>query len=421
MDVPVVQDPHLCDRKGNPVGDHMALISKLRISRPPKCHKKVNYCKYREINLNDIGKDISDSVTPILNETEPVGNLVNLYDTNLKLIVNRHASRVSKEITLRPNTEWHTEELRNAKRDRRKAERRIRNTNLSVHQQMYRDVCVNANKLLLRCKKEYFPTKIEEAELDQKQLFRLSKSIMGDKHEIILPTHHDEKDLANKFCEFFLNKIETIRRNLCASNNSSNTMFDILSADKRFTGEHLSSFTPTSISEVSKIIQSAPSKHCELDPIPTHLLKSCLNEFLPAMTNIVNRSLSESHVPSTINKEAIVRPLLKKPSLDREVLKNYRPVSNRTFLLKVLEKVVAARLEHHIDSNSLHDNLQSAYRARHFTETALLRVHHDIVSTLDKNCCVVLLMLDLSAAFDVIDHTILLERLNYSFSISDSA
>jgi hypothetical protein len=90
-------------------------------------------------------------------------------------------------------------------------------------------------------------------------------------------------------------------------------------------------------------------------------------------------------------------------------------------LLKVLEKVVAARLEHHIDSNSLHDNLQSAYRARHFTETALLRVHHDIVSTLDKNCCVVLLMIDLSAAFDVIDHTILLERLNYSFSISDSA
>ena len=212
----------------------------------------------------------------------------------------------------------------------------------------------------MRIKKEYFSTKIEEAELDQKQLFQLSKSIMGDKHEIILPTHHDEKDLANQFCEFFLNKIETIRRNLCASNNSSNTMFDILSADKRFTGEHLSSFTSTSISEVSKIIQSAPSKHCELDPIPTHLLKSCLNELLPAMTNIVNRSLSESHVPSTINKEAIVRPLLKKPSLDREVLKNYRPVSNRTFLLKVLEKVVAAQLEHHIDSNSLHDTLQSA-------------------------------------------------------------
>jgi hypothetical protein len=58
MDVPVVQDPHLCDRKGNSIDDHMALISKFRISRPPKCRIKVNYHKYREINLNDIGKDI---------------------------------------------------------------------------------------------------------------------------------------------------------------------------------------------------------------------------------------------------------------------------------------------------------------------------------------------------------------------------
>ena len=69
--------------------------------------------------------------------------------------------------------------------------------------------------------------------------------------------------------------------------------------------------------------------------------------------------------------------------------------------------------KHHIDPNSLHDTLQSAYRAQHSTETALLRVHHDNVSELDKNCCVVLLMLDLSAAFDVVNHTILLERLNY--------
>ena len=134
MDVPVVQDPHLCDRKGNPIDDHMALISKFRISRLPKCRLKVNYHKYREINLNDIGKDISDSVTPILNETEPVGNLVNLYDTNLKLVVDRQAPIVSKEITIQPNTEWHTEELRITKRDRQKAERRMRNTNLFVHQ-----------------------------------------------------------------------------------------------------------------------------------------------------------------------------------------------------------------------------------------------------------------------------------------------
>ncbi|CAC5421346.1 unnamed protein product [Mytilus coruscus] len=201
---------------------------------------------------------------------------------------------------------------------------------------------------------------------------------MGEKQETILPSHKDEKDLANKFCQFFMNKIETIRANLSASNKSSITMCDFMKSDEKFNGEHLSSFKPTTITELTKIIQSAPSKHCELDPMPTYLLKSCSNELLPAMTNIVNCSLSESLVPSSF-KQAIVRPLLKKPGLDREVFKNYRPVSNLPFLSKVLEKVVSSRLEHHIESNNLHENLQSAYRTRHSTETALITNFSKIV------------------------------------------
>ena len=85
-----------------------------------------------------------------------------------------------------------------------------------------------------------------------------------------------------------------------------------------------------------------------------------------------------------------MRPLLKKPSLDKEVLKNYRPVSNLPFISKVVERVVATRIESHIMLNSLHDDMQSTYRTGHSTETALLRVHHDITYALDKNACVTL-------------------------------
>ena len=116
-----------------------------------------------------------------------------------------------------------------------------------------------------------------------------------------------------------------------------------------------------------------------------------------------------------------MRPLLKKPSLDKEVLKNYHPVSNLPFMSKVVERVVATRIESHIMLNSLHDDIQSAYRTGHSTETSLLRVHHDITYALDNNACVILLMLDLSATFDVIDHDILFDRLQYSFVISGSA
>jgi hypothetical protein len=115
----------------------------------------------------------------------------------------------------------------------------------------------------------------------------------------------------------------------------------------------------------------------------------------------VNTSFKECSVPASF-KSAIVWPLLKKPGLDKDVMK----------------KVVESRLENHLTSNHLYERVQSAC---HSTETALLCVHHDISVALDNNCCAALLILDLSAAFDVIDHNILQKRLEYSFRISGAA
>ena len=79
------------------------------------------------------------------------------------------------------------------------------------------------------------------------------------------------------------------------------------------------------------------------------------------------------------------------------------------------------RLEIHLRDHMLHDVFQSAYRTGHSTETALLRVFNDITEALDQKCMVILVMLDLSAAFDVIDHEILLKRLEYSYGITADA
>ena len=88
---------------------------------------------------------------------------------------------------------------------------------------------------------------------------------------------------------------------------------------------------------------------------------------------------------------------------------------------KVIEKVVAKQLSGHLESNSLFDPMQSAYRANHSTETALLKVHNDIVRAIDSGKAVAVVALDLSAAFDTIDHTILLKRLEKRFGVRGSA
>ena len=118
---------------------------------------------------------------------------------------------------------------------------------------------------------------------------------------------------------------------------------------------------------------------------------------------------------------ARIKPLLKKPGLDPDIVKNYRPVSNLPFLSKIMEKVVDARLEHHLVQNNLHKPSQSAYKRFHSTETALLKVQNDILRSLDAGDVTVLVMLDLSAAFDTIDHPTLLRRFECHFGIEGKA
>ena len=131
-------------------------------------------------------------------------------------------------------------------------------------------------------------------------------------------------------------------------------------------------------------------------------------------------SLTEAVVPSSL-KNASLHPLLKKASLPYDEFSSFRPVSNLSFISKCVKKVAAAQTCMHIDDNNLSELYQSAYKKHHSTETALIKVQDDILRAIDNNCCVILLLLDLSAAFDTVDHRILLDRLSERFSIIGNA
>ena len=110
-------------------------------------------------------------------------------------------------------------------------------------------------------------------------------------------------------------------------------------------------------------------------------------------------------------------PLLKKPSLSTDDLNNFRLISNLNFISKILEKVVASRIQSHLSSNSLSSSFQSAYRIFHSTETTLLKIHNDLILVMDRGEVTSLILLDLSADFDTVDHSILLTRLQNWFGL----
>jgi hypothetical protein len=184
----------------------------------------------------------------------------------------------------------------------------------------------------------------------------------------------------------------------------------------------LESFGQISAQHLHKIIMASPTKSCRLDPIPTWLLKDpdVLQSLLPVVCASINASLDSGVVPLCV-KNGIITPLLKKPGLDCDELINYRPVSNLPFLGKVMEKVVASQIIQHMDTHGLNNTYQSAYRAGHSTETALLKIKNDVDLALDQGDGVLMALLDLSAAFDTVDHAILLERLESRIGITGAA
>jgi len=131
---------------------------------------------------------------------------------------------------------------------------------------------------------------------------------------------------------------------------------------------------------------------------------------------MVNASLCEGHLLVS-QKKAGVTPLLKKSSSDIHDLKNYRPVSNLSFVSKLVERAAVKQLVDYLEVNELLPKLQSAYRKHHSTETAVLRVLSDILTAIDNQQMTLLALLDSSAAFDCVDHEILLSRRQSSFSL----
>ena len=179
-------------------------------------------------------------------------------------------------------------------------------------------------------------------------------------------------------------------------------------------------FSPVSQDDVKKIILSSPTKSCSLDPWPTFLVKKHLDILIVPITEIVNLSLSTGEFPKRF-RTAVVTPLHKKPSLPREGFGNYRPVSGLSFISKVIERIVAKQLNKHIVNNGLQNIYQSAYKAGHSTETALLKLKNDIQINMAENKATAVVLLDLSAAFDTIDQLSLVNRLTEWFGVRDTA
>ena len=407
-----VIDPAICNRHNVATCDHKAIVFQLNIPKPLPVKRTVTFRRLNRIQSDVFRDDFANGLPSALNGR----SRLEIYQNLSTSLVDKHAPLTTKTIVVRNNIPYYTLELQEAKRLRRKLERRWRKTGSESDLKLYRQSASSANKLLRQAKANYYSNIIEEHGKDTKALFKVTNKLLGKSDSSPLPTGFSSAQLAEEFSKFFSDKVGKIRQAFknCVPRNIGCNEYPAGKAK-------LSNIAPATVEDIKKIIAKSPSKSCVLDPLPTGLLKSCLENqhVLRFVVDMINECVTNLFPDSM--KSAVILPLLKKPSLDISNFKNYRPVSNLSFLSKVVEKVVAKRLKCHLTNNNLLDVYQSAYRSRHSTETALIKVQSDIINALDNNKAVALVLLDLSAAFDTIDHHVLLQRLQNCLGVTGQA
>ena len=222
--------------------------------------------------------------------------------------------------------------------------------------------------------------------------------------------------LANSFADFFTGKIDKI----CSELDGKQVNMEHAALISPVCCFEFSDFELVSQDTIQEYAHKLALKSCKLDPLPASFMKNCLNMLLPTITWMVNLSLSTGTMPEALKVAELV-PTVKKPNADYEQFPNFRPISNLKMVSKVIEKMAAMQLMDHVTTHHLDEWFQSAYKLHHSTETTLVRVQNDIARAIDSNKSVLLLLLDLSAAFDTVDHTILLSRLFHRFGVKGNA
>ena len=201
------------------MSDHCAVhCETLCLIKPSFEKREVSYRKLRSLDNELLIQDILKS-TLMNHGLTDVKSLVNCYYKTLRSLLDKHAPEKSRIKTIRPAAPWYSDTIKREKAKRRELERIWRKDKLAIHRDLYVKQCASVNTLIHESKMQLCANVIDEIAIDQRVLFSAIGKMLNLKTERKLPSHDNECDLANRFAEFFSEKVQRIRTSLPPTTN----------------------------------------------------------------------------------------------------------------------------------------------------------------------------------------------------------
>ena len=405
------------------VSDHDLITWSLATrSLPPRKIINFYHRNLKNLDTDRFQNDIRESCV-FSDPADTVDGFAEQLESTVGEILERHCPlrKRTKFASARRDSRWLNDEANEAKRERRRLERRWKATKSESDRITYRKYCRIANKKITNAREQFYKDRIKAAESDPRRRWSEIRNVLHktSSTEVLPPDECQQR--CDRFIEFFVNKVRVAKQAVSEKvNGLIGGRVDPLYQDKAHVGQALTDLNPPTVDEVKKMLSSISAKSSNMDAIPTSLLKSCPDVFAPLIARLAALSFRDGMFPSRF-KTASVTPLLKKPGLDSEVPGNFRPISNLNNISKILERLFLRGIIEHVNSSPNFNSSQSAYRKGHSTETALNRLLNDIYCAADGRSRSLLILLDLSAAFDTLDIDTLIRRLQWTFGINGSA
>ena len=370
--------------------------------------------KFCETRIDTLATSINNSEN--LNRiyiAKNVDEMVNIYNNVIFDICENVSPVEVKQVKERTAQCWFNDDLKVKKLNKRRSERKFVKNKNAANENDYKQKCKMYYDAVRNTRSNYYSNILNNNSKDLKVVYGIVNKLTGDKQASVLPYTVSYADLADRFAEFFSEKINKIRDDITRENTPVHIPSPLQPPVASSTDNQqpaFENFVPLTMSELNKVFQEMKKKNYKNDPIPMRAFSKCFDILGPFLLKIINKSLSEGKFPSEI-KHATVTPIVKDKDGDLEDLKNYRPVSNTPTLAKIIEKTALIQLNTYLTAAGLHNDTQSGYKKHHSCETAMIKVVNDIQGVISRNNMAIVLMLDFSAAFDTVDHKLLLDKL----------